>query len=156
MPSQVRTENLPGGSGSLTKTLHPKVRMDETLGGLLSQARAGGALPLALVGARLCTMQDMRTASAQNVISRPLLMSMQRAELTTDCMARSAFPLCSGVLAADQVCLIPWLASHLAVSLLTNSPSPSECMALTVLAPRILSILVMVSMMVWGMVSLDL
>src|SRR5271163_4865869 len=153
---QVRIENLPGGFGSLTKTLHPKVRMAETFGSLLSHEKTGAALAFAFVGERLCKMLDVRTASAQNCTGSPLLISIQRAELTTDWIAHSATPLCSGFLAVGHVWAIPLLTHHLAVSLLTNSLPPSEWMAFTVLTPQTLLILVMVSNSVWEIVFLVL
>src|SRR5271163_966734 len=150
IPSQVRIENLPGGFESLTKTLHPKVRMAETFGSLLSHEKTGAASAFAFVGERLSKMLDVGTASVQNCTGSPLLISIQRAELTTDWIARSATPLCLGVLATDHVRAMPLSAHHLAVSLLTNSLPLSEWMVFIVLTPRTLSILVMVSNSVWG------
>src|SRR5271163_2682988 len=121
IPSQVHIENLPGGSGFLTKTLHPKVRMAETFESLLSHEKTGAALAFAFVGERLCKMLDVRTASAQNCTDSLLLINIQCAELTTDWIARSATLLCSGVLAADYMQVMPLSTHHLAVSLLTNS-----------------------------------
>ena len=84
IPSQVGIENLPGGSRSLIKTLHPKVRMAEIFGSLLSHEKTGTALAFIFVGERLCKMFDIRTASAQNCTSSLLLISIQCVELTTN------------------------------------------------------------------------
>jgi hypothetical protein len=84
IPSQVCIENLPGGSESLTKTLHPKVRMAKTFGSLLFYEKTGAALAFAFVGERLCKMLDVHTTSTQNCTGSLLLISIQRVELTTD------------------------------------------------------------------------
>src|SRR5271163_2743853 len=103
IPSQVHIENLPGGSRSLTKTLHLKVRMAETFGSLLSHEKTGTALAFAFVGERLYKMLDVYTASTQNCTGSLLLISIQRVELTTDWIARSATLLCSRVLVTHHV-----------------------------------------------------